>query len=195
MEQTLIVKQFNNQLLHSCSYIIDGDFLILIDPGEFNPLIDYVKDSGKNLRAILLTHCHADHIYGLEKIFDLYPDLPVYCSYSTSIGIYNNKQNLSFTLPDSPINISKSLNIKILAEGEFKIDDLKVKVLETPGHSDDCLSYIIGSHIFTGDSYIPFSKVFTKWPRSQKALATENEAKLKSLVEEYALIVHPGHWQ
>lgn len=195
MEQTLIVKQFNNQLLHSCSYIIDEDFLVLIDPGESISLIDYIKKSGKELKAIFLTHCHADHIYGLVDIIELFPKTPVFCSCSTSKGMFNDKQNLSFTIPDRPIHISKSLNIKILAEGEYKINGLKVRVLETPGHSDDCLSYIVYNHIFTGDSYIPFSKVFAKWPRSQKDLAYENETKLKRLIEDYALIVHPGHWQ
>ena len=75
-----------------------------------------------------------------------------------------------------------------------QVGNMKVEVISTPGHSEDCLSYIIEDIIFTGDSYIPFAKVFTKWPTSNKTLAKVNEAKLKEIAETRNLKVLPGHW-
>ena len=72
---------------------------------------------------------------------------------------------------------------------------MKVEVISTPGHSEDCLSYIIEDNIFTSDSYIPLAKVFTKWPTSNKSLALDNEAMLKEIAETRNLKVRPGHWQ
>ena len=75
-----------------------------------------------------------------------------------------------------------------------EINGLEIEVLSTPGHSDDNFTYIIGNNIFTGDSYIPFAKLFTKWPRSNKQQALENEQKLKQLIKERKLNVYQGHW-
>lgn len=83
----------------------------------------------------------------------------------------------------------------ILSEGITKIDDLSVEVLSTIGHSEDCISLIIEDNIFTGDSHIPFAKVFTKWPTSDKVLAKDSEERLLRVIEERNLNVYPGHWQ
>ena len=85
-------------------------------------------------------------------------------------------------------------SVVVLDEGIHSLDGMKVEVVSTPGHAEDCLSYIIEDWIFTGDSYIPFAKVFTKWPTSNKALALENEARLKEVAETRKLKVYPGHW-
>lgn len=195
MEPDLIVHQFNNNLLQSCSYIVESDFLILVDPGESSPLIDFIIESKKKVKAILLTHCHADHIYGLGEILNKTPNIPIYCSQITSVGLFDSKLNLSFLFPDYHLDIPHSLEINVISEGEFMINELKIRVLDTPGHSDDCLSFFIGEHVFTGDSYIPYSKVFTKWPRSQKDLAERNETKLVEIIKHNNFNVHPGHWK
>ena len=195
MDKAVKILQINNNLLHSCTFIFECKYLLLIDPGEPKPIIEHIKQTNKQLIAILLTHCHADHIYGIAEILKIYPNTPIYCSLSTLKGLFDNKQNLSFTIPDYPINIPHSLLVNIIEEGEYYINNLKVVVIETPGHSDDCLTYIIGEHIFTGDSFIPFCKVFAKWPRSQKDLASRNEKKLIEIINNNKYIVHPGHWQ
>ena len=63
------------------------------------------------------------------------------------------------------------------------------------GHSNDCQSYIIEGNIFTGDALLQFTKVFSKWPTSNKKLALENEQRLRQLAEARNLIIQPGHWQ
>ena len=195
MEPDLIVRQFNNKLLQSCSYIIESDYLTLVDPGDSSPLIDYIIDSKKDFYAIILTHCHTDHIYGLSEILKNFPNTPIFCSRLTLLGMYDTDCNLSFIFPDYPLNIPSTVRVNVIKEGDYIISGNIVKVIETPGHADDCLTFIIGNHIFTGDSYIPFSKVFTKWPRSNKALAKMNETKLKEIIKNNKYNVHPGHWK
>ena len=41
---------------------------ILIDAPEADPILDYLKKNSLNLDYILLTHHHADHIDGVEKL-------------------------------------------------------------------------------------------------------------------------------
>lgn len=179
-----------NELLQSATYYFEG---YLIDCGDSDKILDVLE--GKELKGIFLTHCHQDHIYGIEKVLAQYPHTKVYSSLKTFEGLKNDELNLSYIMPEYSFRFGKDSNVVVLDDGIHYIDNMKVEVISTPGHSEDCLSYIIEDNIFTGDSYIPFAKVFTKWPTSKKSFALENEAKLKEIAETRNLKVRPGHWQ
>lgn len=180
----------NNELLQSSTYYFDG---YLVDCGNVVKILDVLE--GKELKGIFLTHCHQDHIYGIAKVLAQYPLAKVYCSHRTIEGLKNDNLNLSYIMPDFSFHFDKDENVVVLNDGIHHIDNLKVEAISTPGHSDDCMSYIIEDNIFTGDSLIPFAKVFTKWPTSNKALALVNEAKLKEIAKLRKLTIRPGHWQ
>lgn len=180
----------HNELLQSATYLFEG---YLVDCGDSDKILDDLE--GKELKGIFLTHCHQDHIYGIEKVLAQHPHTKVYCSLNTFEGLKNDELNLSYIMPEYSFRFDKDSNVVVLDDGIHYIGNMKVEVISTPGHSEDCLSYIIEDNIFTGDSYIPFAKVFTKWPTSNKALALESEAKLKEIAETRNLIVRPGHWQ
>jgi len=189
------VEEIHNNLLQSVSYLVTVENkLIVVDCGDYEKMI---KAIGLNREPviILLTHCHQDHVYGLTKLLDKYPNASVYCSLLTSEGLMDEEQNLSYIIPEYPIVFTHEKQVVIINEGIQYIHDIQIEVLSTPGHSDDCMSYIIGDCIFTGDSYIPFAKVFTKWPRSNKGLAVENEKKITSLIKKRNLNVCCGHWK
>lgn len=50
--------------------IHDGQHVIVVDPGEAQPVIDVLADRGLTLSAILLTHHHADHVGGVGALLD-----------------------------------------------------------------------------------------------------------------------------
>lgn len=183
------IIRIENELLQSATYLFDG---YLVDCGDSEKIIKALD--GKELRGIFLTHCHQDHIYGIEKVLKQYSHAKVYCSQKTFEGLHDDTLNLSYIIPEHPFRFTQDENVVILEEGIHTIDGMKVEVISTPGHSEDCLSFIIEDNIFTGDSYIPFAKVFTKWPTSSKAMALENETMLKELILARDLNVYPGHW-
>lgn len=183
------ITTIQNELLQSATYLFDG---YLVDCGDSEKIIKALD--GKELRGIFLTHCHQDHIYGIEKVLKQYSHAKVYCSQKTFEGLHDDTLNLSYIIPEHSFRFTQDENVVILKEGIHSIDGMKVEVVSTSGHSEDCLSYIIEDCIFTGDSYIPFAKVFTKWPTSNKALALENETRLKEIAEARKLKVYSGHW-
>lgn len=185
----MVITKIENEILQSATYYFDG---YLVDCGDYEKIVDCVD--GKELKGVFLTHCHQDHIYGLERILFQFPYAKVYCSQKTLEGLHDDALNLSFIIPEHSFCFTQNENVVILQEGVYTIDGMKVEVISTPGHSNDCLSYIIEDNIYTGDSYIPFAKVFTKWPTSNKALAFENEARLKEIADTRNLKVFPGHW-
>lgn len=189
----LKVEEIHNSLLNSASYIIsNGETVVLIDCGDIDKLIDRLNNSVPN--AILLTHCHFDHIYGLQQLIEIYPETNIYCSEYTFNGLKDYRQNLSYIFKDIPFEFDPKGNFNFIVEGSFFIGSMKIESLYTPGHSSDCMTYKIEDCIFTGDSHIPFAKVFTKWPFSNKLKATESEKRIIDLVIEKQLKVYSGHW-
>lgn len=189
------VEAVHNELLKSTSYILHYDNKVyLVDCGDYEKIIRSIGDN-RELSAVFLTHCHQDHVYGLTKLLEKYPHATVFCSLLTLEGLKDEEQNLSYIIPQYPINFDNEEQVIILGEGIRIVNGLSVEVILTPGHSDDSITYIIGDCIFTGDSYIPFAKVFTKWPRSNKSLAVNSEMKIISLIKERHLNVFCGHWE
>ena len=71
--------------------------------------------------------------------------------------------------------------------------DKDIKILETPGHDIDCLTYIIGQYIFTGDCYSHELQMQHCWFRSDKETAKESEQRIIDIVNRNDLTVCAGH--
>lgn len=168
----MVVVPLKNKLLHSVSYLF-GNYIV--DCGDGAAILEKAKEQVTEIRGIFLTHCHQDHIYGLPKVMERFPDAKIYCSEMTHKGLLDVSLNLSYIMPEFSFPFIYNDNVVELTEGIHQIDDMTVEMIICNGHSNDCQSYIIENNLFTGDAYIPFSRVFTKWPTSNKELAAESK--------------------
>lgn len=188
----MVVVPIKNTLLQSVSYLI-GNYIV--DCGDGNAILKKAKEYGIEIRGIFLTHCHQDHIYGLPMVMDRFPNSKIYCSDMTHKGLLDESLNLSYIMPEFSFPFTYNKNVVELTEGIHKIDNIIVEVIICNGHSNDCQSYIIDNNLFTGDACIPFTKVFAKWPTSNKTLAIESEQNLMHIAKDRELLIRPGHWQ
>ena len=186
----MVVNQVVNSIFRSCSYILThARHSWLVDCGDVDQILPYIKGT---LCGILLTHGHFDHIYGLNQLLNLYPDVPVYTNDYGMETLYDDKLNFSKfygnTLQLQPVN-----NIRILHDGDvFELfDGVKVHAVFTPGHSPCCVTWVLDDMMFTGDSYIPGVKTVTNLPHCDKKQAACSEILIKKLAEHRT--VYPGH--
>lgn len=187
----------HNTILQSCSYLLYEDEendCYLIDCGDTAPIFQFLKEKNKTLKAVFLTHSHYDHIYGLNKIIEIYPDVIVACSKLTIEGIQNADINLSYMYDcgDYVVRNAKTIDVRNYIS---KILGNKLYAIPTPGHDLDCLTYIIDDNIFTGDSYNPNFKIFTKWRRSSEKDALISMQKILDLIESRHLKIFAGHYK
>ena len=114
--------------------ICNSDFqeVIIVDPGDDKPVLDFLYQNNLKLTAILITHHHMDHTAGLSGILSTW-DAPVYGSSISKIKYITNK----------------------LHDGDlitFFNNNISFKVLEIPGHTLDHIAYYGEELLFSGDT-------------------------------------------
>lgn len=190
------VKKFINRILSSNSYIIfkeEERNAWLIDPGDSRQIFDWLKDNGKIIKGILLTHYHIDHIYGVNDFYEEYPRLKIYASEQSLVGLFSEKLNGSYYM-EMPYVLSCK-KIEVLDSNsiiELFDSGQKATILFTPGHNNDCISFEIGKYLFTGDALIPGVKVHTKSKYADKVVAEETISRIINNFQDDTIIC-PGH--
>lgn len=183
-----------NSIFTSITYILpvgDSRNCWVVDCGD----VDKVIEQGWHVRGVLLTHAHFDHIYGLNRLMEIFPDALVYTNAEGEKSLQNPKWNFSrYHEEIENFVFRKPENVRVLdAEGTLDLDGMSVEVLFTPGHEPSCISYRVGEYLFTGDSYIPGVNVVKTFPRSNKEQAAESLVRLQEL-KRSGLKIMPGHW-
>ncbi len=163
---------------------------IVIDPGgDDDDIIARIKELGLDVKYIILTHGHGDHIAGVKGIKE-YTNAPV--------AIHRDDE---YMLKDGAINFSSSmamgtveLNADILLEdGDIlNFGDLEAEIIHTPGHTPGGISIKIGDSLFTGDTLFAGSIGRTDFPKgSYEAIMDSINNRLMKYPDE--TIVYPGH--
>lgn len=179
----------------SNTYLLSQDSLsndvYLVDVGVSKEVIDSLGVN-QTIKGVFLTHAHYDHIYGVNDVLKLFPNCIVYCSEYSIQGLYSDKRNLSF-YHENPIVFSGG-KLKLLSEG-MTIElypNCYLEVLETKGHNEGSLSFIVENGIFTGDSIIPGYAVVTKLKSGNKEAAVKSILKILKVTKP-SDILYPGH--
>lgn len=185
----LTVETYPLGYLGCNSYIVtDGATgeSLLVDVGVVNP--EYLAAlEGKNIKAILLTHCHFDHISGVEQVKRL-TGARVYIHESEQEDLQKPEWNLS-SMEGRPVSAA--------ADRTYRDGDVlpfaghKIKVLHTPGHSRGSVCLLLMEHLFSGDTLFLNSIGRTDFPTSSPSDMTASLEKLKALSGDYK--VYPGH--
>jgi glyoxylase-like metal-dependent hydrolase (beta-lactamase superfamily II) len=188
------VKQIVNSVFTSNTYIVsedNSDYVWLIDVGDIEGVLSELSNDTV-VRGVFVTHPHFDHIYGINKLIDSFPDCIVFTSEDGKNGLFSDKLNLSYYHQDPVIFLGS--NIRILTETD-KIElfgDCLLETIETPGHNWGCLSYKVNEHFFTGDSFIPNVEVVTKLKGGDRAANKESLIKIRNNISDKTIIC-PGH--
>lgn len=193
------IKQFIFSPFAENTYIIYDDSnkeAAVIDPGcytreEEELLSKFAEEKQLEIKYLINTHCHIDHIFGNKFIKDKY--------------------NATFIVPEKDIFLLKLMEEQAAGYGvelkpspqpdllienlnELKIGNYKCEFLFTPGHTpgEYCLYFPSEKILFSGDVLFYQSIGRTDlWGGDYDTLIRSIETKLYSLPDE--VTVYPGH--
>lgn len=183
-----------NTLLNSYTYVLNDayDQSIIVDCGDIPPIKRNLHENGTDLTAVLLTHAHFDHIYGLNELLDWLPETLVYTNQAGKEMLLNAKKNMSY-YHETPFVFSHPECIRIVADREIVKcgKGISAQAFFTPGHNPSCITWVIGGMVFSGDSLIPGTKTITNLPGGDKEMSLRSEEAIKQIARNKAL--YPGH--
>jgi hydroxyacylglutathione hydrolase len=133
-------KQFYMGCLSHASYLVgDGGEAAVIDPSrDVDQYIDEAREHGLTIRWVLETHLHADFVSG-------HRELAARTGATIGIGRKADAQYAHHGLADGD---------------EIRLGDVRLRAIETPGHTPESLSFLIFEHasdakpwgVLTGDT-------------------------------------------
>lgn len=163
----------------------------VVDPGaDIGQFINYFEVNNYDLKGILLTHGHFDHIGGVEALVTKY-GCQIYALEAERDTLADPAINLSTTIRR---NMSITEFVSLTDGQEIEIAGIKVKVLATPGHTTGGACYYVEENgvVFAGDTLFAESIGRTDFPTgSHGTLIRSIKEKLFALPED--TIVYPGH--
>lgn len=175
---------FTGCLAEMAYYIESNGEAAIIDPlRETDPYIKMIEDDNAKIKYIFLTHFHADFVSGQ----------------------YDLAQKTGATIVFGP-NATTEYEIHNGKDGEiFKIGDVSLKLLHTPGHTMESSSYLLidkdgkTPYIFTGDTLfigdVGRPDLAVKTELTEKDLAGHLFDSLRNKIMPLPddIIVYPNH--
>ena len=163
---------------------------VVIDPGgDVDEIDKVIQKEGLNIKYIILTHGHADHIAALNELKKKTNAL-ILIHPADSDMLVDPIYNLSsFTGEDL---ICPKADRYVNDGDKIKIGDMELEVLHTPGHSPGGVSLFIDKMIFTGDALFCGGIGRTDFPGASHTQLLKS-IKNKILSKPDDTVVHPGH--
>ena len=151
------IYRFIFNRLEENTFVVEGQCgsALIVDPGCESPaeqqrLKSFLEAKGIKPAAILLTHGHMDHTYGVAFLQRLY-SCPVYMDDDDKSVIAYFQRVAKFGIPVA----DPSFTTTPVADGQIvEAAGLSFKVISTPGHSPGSVCYLFEEQraIFTGDT-------------------------------------------
>ncbi len=159
----------------------DNNAYLLVSPGTNESLIiDTPADpgeliraaSGTDVKAILITHNHSDHIQGFTEVTS---------AIGSPVGIGEADAG---ALPKPPD--------RLLRDGdEITAGTIVLRALSTPGHTPGSTCFVVGKHLFSGDTLFPGGPGRSGSPEKLAQIIDSITKTLFVLGNDLAL--YPGH--
>ena len=173
----------------NCSVITEENKVWIVDPGaDAQDIIGFLKERALELKAVILTHAHFDHIGAIPEFEKAFPALKVYV-HPSDVPMFGHPLNQN--PPDYP-SVGKPNSI--CDAGSLSGDvPFAVSVIETPGHTPGGVCYYLPDLkvLLAGDTLFAGSVGRTDLPGGDMAKLALSLKELRKLPDETRVV--PGH--
>jgi glyoxylase-like metal-dependent hydrolase (beta-lactamase superfamily II) len=151
-----------------------GSGSLVVDPGPLDDRhLDVVAERAGDVKAVLLTHGHIDHSEGARDFAD-------------RVGCGVRALDPAYVYGDEGLHDGDVL----------EVDDLELRVVATPGHTSDSLSFVLpaAGAVLTGDTVLGSGTTVVAHPDGALGAYLGSLRRLRDLAEAREIeTIWPGH--
>ena len=163
---------------------------VIIDPAaDAAVILAKVKEHGLNIRGILLTHGHFDHIGAVDEV-----------RHALGVPVYATRHDANLA-NDAALNGTgffgmRSINVTVdnfITSGPLDLEGLEIQALATPGHTLGSLCFYVPAEdvLFSGDTLFKQSYGRYDLPTGDYTALTASLDMLLAMPAQ--TVVYPGH--
>ena len=193
MDEKPIIKRLVVGSLSANCWIVGKESVgegLVIDPGGNSETINRaIDETGLDIKIIVLTHGHSDHIAALRDIQDKTgAEVAIHiedADFLEGRGSYSSQFGISYRTPHPPE--------RLLREGDIiDVGGMRFAVIHTPGHTPGSICLLTDFGIFTGDTIFRRGIGTTIMPGSSRPQLLDSiHKKLMTLPDD--TVIYPGH--
>jgi len=171
----MLFRQFFDHDSYTYTYLIatrEGGDALLIDPvlSKVKFYLKFINELNLNLRFVIDTHVHADHITGAGEL----------------------KRATGCKIAMSHMTKAQGVDIYLNEYDRITIGPIALKTLLTPGHTDDSLCMLADDRLFTGDTL--FIRGTGRTDFQHGCAETQYHCLFDKLLSlDDATLIYPGH--
>ena len=188
----ITVKRYDENMLQENTYILTDSETnqgLVIDPGFYPPAMKKELRNLTELKYIILTHAHGDHMGALNAIRRDYPDTVLLAGVKEKELLLDAENNGSMEFSPEPVSTEAD---RYVSEGDsVTLGSIEFTFMETPGHTEGGICICGDGKIFTGDTLFFRSIGRTDLYSGNMEQMRKSLQKLMRLPDEIQVL--PGH--
>ena len=179
--------------LYANTYVLidENKCCVVIDPAKDYPgIVNYINKNKLTLKAVLLTHGHADHMRGTDTLIKTF-NCPLYIGFDDEDKLTDKFANCSMYLGEDIIVNSKAITVADKEAIHLLSED--IIAIHTPFHTSGSICYYLkeSNVIFTGDFIFKNAIGRADLPSAMPHMLYSSVNKLRELHANPRL--YPGH--
>lgn len=189
------IKIFPNGIYGATTYLvydINKKEAVLIDcTSSIDEIEKFIKEKKLNLKYILITHGHFDHVYCVSRMKEKFPAALI-MMHKDDIALLNQVETQCGVAGVEGIQVPCIDGLLDEKSQNLTLGDTEIKVIHTKGHSKGGVCYLIENNLFSGDTLFQDSigrcDLF-----GGSMVEIEHSIKEKLFKLDENITVYPGH--
>lgn len=181
----------NGRWQENCYLVSENKNMVIIDPGgNVEQIIEQVIENECKVLAVINTHGHFDHIGAVADLVDKYK-CPFYLHSKDARLLRSANLYMNLFAGEKPVRIPSVDFFLDKISCPLIFDNFSINVLFTPGHTDGSVCFLIGDHLFTGDTLLKGNIGRVDLPGGDKVKLKTSLLNISDMPKE--LLIYPGH--
>ncbi len=209
--ELVVLHQVTGPMDTNCYLLYDartGEAALIDVGGPIDTLLARIEENGLHVKYIFATHVHMDHVEGVPRIKERFPDARV-CYGVQDIDDFllmpewlkeNYPETYARMMENPEIKKWEDYDLSIFVKPDIFLEDnqiyelgnLEIRTLLSPGHSAGSFCFHVGDVLFSGDVLFKGRVGRTDLPGGSKETLAKSVRRLYAELPD-ATKVYPGH--